>query len=160
MPLAPDLLAALVDAINSNALLQAMIPDGAGGVQVHTDSTATPDGYPYLLIEEYEEDTPGETLEDFQVHLVICVFHSDLDMLRDLATVVKTQLDTPGTSLTGLRTQGLVWTGGHETGLVRWPSKQRRLKYQRSGINTGASVNAGSVWREDIRYVFWAMIDP
>jgi hypothetical protein len=103
---------------------------------------------PYLLIDDYSESLPGETLEDAPVHLTMIVVSNDLDEARTLGQTVKNAVDSRGVSDASIRTDVLLWSGGQEQGVMRNPSKPYRVK----GL---AKSGAGYLYREDIEYQFW-----
>jgi hypothetical protein len=155
---ADDLLGAIVSYLTGDSAITAGFGIGFGSqgfgeggfasVQVFTDQAPKSALYPFLLIEEYTEVLPGETLNDLPVHLQVSVYTSDLDDARRLGALVKSALDSPAINPASTRTTSFTWLGGSELGVMRNPSKPYRMP----GI---AKRGQGYAWCETIEYEFW-----
>lgn len=152
LPDYPDLLSALVGYLSQAATVIAALPDGSGGQRVYTDIAMAPTTYPVVIISDYQEEDPGETLDDKMISLTVICFSADtptasgLDLVRTLSTTMRQAIDSPAINSNGLRVWRLAWIDGFESGVVRYPSRPVRLPGQRSG---------SFVWREDISWEFW-----
>lgn len=103
---------------------------------------------PYLLIEDYDEVLPGETLEDSTVTLTLSILSASLDQARDFGALLKAAVDSVAINPASTRTERLTWVGGQESGVMRNPSRPYRVK----GV---AKAAQGYLYREDVEYEFW-----
>lgn len=146
-----DLLSALYAHLATDAAVVAAFTSPAGNLAIFTEDAGPGGGYPYLVIGDYEEDDPGESLEDSSVGLTLILVHDSLDELWSISRVVKNAVDSPAINPASTRTDRLTWDGGYETGVVRRKSRPRKVKARNAGINAASSPYA---WREDIAYEF------
>lgn len=141
MPTPIDLAVAVQTYLKTETTLLGLM---GGRVYIDFNYEQTPI-YPYLVIEDYEEDFPGETMEDSTISLSLCPVHESRDLVRSLSRTIRRLVDTPGTSETGERTVTFTWADGVETGCTRNGQKVYQLNQK---------TRTGYVWREVIRYEF------
>lgn len=147
--MADDLLGALIAYIEAAPTVQAVLTDATGRVAIFDEVAVTTidPAYPYAVIRDYDERDPGESLDDGLVSLTLAVEHDDLDALRAVASVLKNAIDSIAINENSVRTVRLTWTGGEETGVVRYHSRPHKSRHHGPGRTV-------YVWREDIYYEF------
>jgi hypothetical protein len=146
---ADDLLGALIAYIETAPTVQAVLTDAAGRVAIFDEVAVTNSkpAYPYAVIRNYDERDPGESLDDGLISLTLAVEHDNLDSLRAVSSVLKNAIDSTAINRNSVRTVRLAWTGGQETGVVRYHSRPHKTRRPGPG-------RVPYVWREDIDYEF------
>ena len=140
----PDLLTCLIAFLKTNASVSAALADG----QIYSMAAPANTDPPFIVVDGYMEEQPGEDLEDMKIELSILVRAASLDQCRSIATAIKTAVDTPTINPRASGRDPFAWTTGSEHTVFRDTSKPERLK----GLNRG---NSPYGYREQIEYEFW-----
>jgi hypothetical protein len=122
-------------------------PFGSSQVKVYSESADPEAQVPYLVLSGYTETSPGVTLDDATIEVVVVVHAATLDQVVALATAVKAAIDVPASNPQSLGRPPLVWRGGVETTVWRNTSTPRKTP--------GTARGGVYPYCETIPYQFW-----
>ena len=152
-----DLLGCVVTYLSTAPPVAALLANGYGGggygtggyggeVKVYDELAPADAVTPFVVVADYDEALPGDSLEDQDVTLLLQVVSPDVDTARAVGAAVKRALDTPNINPVSQGRPPFAWAGGTETGCFRNHSRPRR----RPGIGRLGRY----VWVEEIEYEF------
>lgn len=151
-----DFLTALVDLLRSDAQLRLWLGSGFGaggfgflsfgGARVWTDVAPVEATYPFVVVQDYDEDGPGLTFEDFPIRVTLAIVSNDLDEARRISASVKRTVDSPNANPNATARAPISFAHGVEVYNTRNNTRPRRLpSLGRGGV---------PVYLEEIDYTF------